>query len=456
VSREASGREGSGREGSRPRILTPPPGPRSRELAARLAAVECPAFDARRDERAALSGADQTPIVFESANGPFVVDVDGNVFVDLVMGFGSLILGHRPDVVTRAVRAQQDELWLALGDVYASPPKIELCERLAALLPEPGARVLLGTTGADAVTAAMKSAVLATGRSRVIAFEGAYHGLSHAPLAACGLAPAFREPFRAQLGDYVDFVPYPRDRASLDACMMQVDALAPSAGAILVEPILGRGGCVVPPEDFLPRLRRTCDASGALLVADEVWTGMGRSGALLASLDGGVLPDLVCVGKGLGGGMPISACIGRAHVMEAWGRHGGTAIHTGTHVGAPTAAAAACAVLDHLAATGLPLHAASTGAQFQADLARATAGLGISVRGRGLMIGLEVGGGKGRALGLVRSLLARGWLVLTGGPAGETITLTPSLTMDAKLREAFTHALAEAARESCEPRDGLP
>jgi 4-aminobutyrate aminotransferase/(S)-3-amino-2-methylpropionate transaminase len=432
---------------SGPRILVPPPGPRSRELAARLADVECPAFDARRDARAALSRTDQAPIVYASADDAFVTDVDGNVFVDLVMGFGSLILGHRPAAVTRAVRAQQDELWLALGDVYSAPSKIVLCERLAALLPEPGARVLLGTTGADAVTAAMKSAVLATGRSRVIAFEGAYHGLSHAPLAACGLAPSFREPFAAQLGAYVDFVPYPHDAASLDACMMQVEALAPRAGAILVEPILGRGGCVVPPPDFLPRLRRTCDASGALLIADEVWTGMGRSGAMLASLAAGVLADLVCVGKGLGGGMPISACIGRAHVMEAWGRHGGTAIHTGTHVGAPTASAAACAVLDALAADDLPAKAAVSGAAFQAELARATAGLGITVRGRGLMIGLEVRGGAERALALVRALLARGWLVLTGGRGGETITLTPSLTMAPELFEGFTQALAAAATD---------
>jgi 4-aminobutyrate aminotransferase/(S)-3-amino-2-methylpropionate transaminase len=430
-----------------PRVLVPPPGPRSRELAARLAAVECPAFDARREARAALSRTDQSPIVYERASGVIVVDVDGNELVDLVMGFGALILGHRPEVVTRAVIAQQDELWLALGDVYPSPPKIELCERLAALLPEPGARVLLGTTGADAVTAAMKSAVLATGKARVIAFEGAYHGLSHAPLAACGLAPAFREPFRAQLGAYVDFVPYPHDEASLEACMGRVVALAPDAGAILVEPILGRGGCIVPPADFLPRLRRTCDASGALLIADEVWTGMGRSGAMLASLDAGVLADLVCVGKGLGGGAPISACIGRAHVMEAWGRHGGTAIHTGTHVGAPPAAAAACAVLDYLAANGLPAKAAASGAELRAVLARATEGLGLSVRGRGLMIGLEVRGGPSRALGLVRALLARGWLVLTGGRGGETITLTPALTMDARLYDLFARALVDAATE---------
>jgi 4-aminobutyrate aminotransferase/(S)-3-amino-2-methylpropionate transaminase len=279
-----------------------------------------------------------------------------------------------------------------------------------------------------------------------VAFEGAYHGLSHAPLAACGLAPSFREPFRAQLGEYVDFVPYPHDAASLEACMMQVDALAPRAGAVLVEPILGRGGCIVPPPDFLPRLRRTCDAAGALLIADEVWTGMGRTGAMLASLDAGVLPDLVCVGKGLGGGMPISACIGRARVMDAWGRHGGTAIHTGTHVGAPTAAAAACAVLDVLAASGLPAKAAASGAAFQAALGRATLGLGIAVRGRGLMIGLEVGGAE-RALGLVRALLARGWLVLTGGRGGETITLTPALTMDEKLFDAFTQALVAAATD---------
>ncbi|HWL86749.1 MAG TPA: aminotransferase class III-fold pyridoxal phosphate-dependent enzyme, partial [Polyangiaceae bacterium] len=194
-----------------PKLIVPPPGPRSRELAARLAAVECPAFDARRSARAALSDASHAPIVYARGDGPNVFDVDGNRYVDLVAGFGALIFGHRPPAISSAVAEQNDKLALALGDVYAAEAKVLLCERLAKMFPEPGARVMLGLSGADAVTAALKTAQLATGRTKVVAFAGGYHGLSHGPLAACGLAPSFREPFAGHAGDFVTFRPY-------DAC----------------------------------------------------------------------------------------------------------------------------------------------------------------------------------------------------------------------------------------------
>ena len=137
-----------------PAIRVAPPGPRSRELASRLIAVESPAFDARRETRARQSGAEQSPIVYERGEGSNVVDVDGNVYVDLAAGFGALLLGHVPSRIAAAVAAQEQRMWLALGDVYAAESKVLLCERLAKLYPAPGARVMLGSTGADAVTAA--------------------------------------------------------------------------------------------------------------------------------------------------------------------------------------------------------------------------------------------------------------------------------------------------------------
>src|SRR5262249_5911167 len=146
---------------------------------------------------------EQAPIVYQRGSGANVWDADGNRFVDLTAGFGALLLGHEPAVVMDAARG---DLTLALGDVYASEAKVELCERLARFVPD--SRVMLGLSGADAVTAALKSAMLHTGKPTVVAFEGAYHGLSYAPLAACGLNRAFREPFAAQLGDHVCFAPY--------------------------------------------------------------------------------------------------------------------------------------------------------------------------------------------------------------------------------------------------------
>jgi 4-aminobutyrate aminotransferase-like enzyme len=429
-----------------PRMVVPPPGPMSRVLGAKLAAVECPAFDARRGSRADVSGADHAPITYASGRGSNVIDVDGNRYVDLAAGFGALLLGHAPKRVARAVEAQGGRLWLALGDVYSADVKVALCERLAKLFPEPGARVMLGLTGADAVTTALKTAVLATGRSGVVAFHGAYHGLSHGPLAACGLSEDFRAPFAAQIGTRVEFLPYPVNDTQLEGCRMRLGAALDRGGigCVLVEPILGRGGCVVPAAGLLPMLREACDSSGALLVADEIWTGLGRSGATLASVESGTTPDLVCLGKGLGGGVPISACVGRARAFAGWGARGGSAIHTATHFGSPLACAAAIAMLDAIASERLDVRAREVGDRWVEALIDQTRGRGVTaVRGRGLMVGVELEGGAARALAVTRRLLARGYIVLTGGVRGDVITLTPPLNIDEPLLGGFASTLAE-------------
>lgn len=430
-----------------PLLCTAIPGPRSRELAARLAARECPAVDARRAARGAASGEEQSPIVFERGEGDLVWDVDGNRYVDLVGGFGALVLGHAPAALTQALTAQLERLPLALGDVFASEAKVRACEAIAALYPEPGARVVLGLSGADAVTAAMKTAMLATGRPGVVAFEGGYHGLSHGPLSACGLAPAFRAPFAAQLGEHVTFAPYPRadlahaDR-ELDRALSAVRAALAGGqvGLVLVEPLLGRGGCLEPPPGFLRELRALCTEAGALLAADEIWTGLGRSGEMLAST-AECTPDLVCLGKGLGGGFPVSACVGSASAMDAWGAHGGGAIHTATHFGAPPACEAALVALREIEARDLPGRARRVGGALQHALREA----GFTVTGRGLMLGVHLGTAA-KALTTTRRLLRRGWLVLTGGMAGDVLTLSPPLI----LPEARIAPFVEALRGACD------
>lgn len=428
-----------------PDVRVPPPGPRSRELALRLAAVESPSVDARRAAREKDSGAEQGAIVYASARGVNVFDADGNRYVDLAAGFGALLLGHARAEVMSAVDEQQRRLGLALGDVYASEAKLALCERLAKLYPSAGARVMLGTSGADAVTAALKTAVLATGRPGVIAFEGGYHGLSHGPLAACGLRPSFREPFAGQLNTHVTFVPYPGKSADVSVASVREALARGGIGAVLVEPILGRGGCFVPPSGFLASLRVACDEAGALLVCDEIWTGLGRSGAWLASVQQGVVPDVVCLGKGLGGGLPVSACIGSERSMAAWGAHGGTTIHTATHFGAPPACKAALVTLELLEAERLPERAKKVGASWMNRMRERTMGLGVhEVRGRGLMVGIELDGGAARALAVTRRLLGGGWIVLTGGAKGSVLTLTPPLDTDGALLDAFADALATA------------
>jgi 4-aminobutyrate aminotransferase/(S)-3-amino-2-methylpropionate transaminase len=418
----------------------------SRAMSAKLASVECPAFDARREMRALVSGESQGPIVYASAKGSNVIDVDGNRYVDLTAGFGALLLGHAPKRVARAIEAQGERLWLALGDVYSADVKIALCERLAKLLPEPGARVMLGLSGADAVTAALKTAALATGKHGVVSFVGSYHGLSHGPLAALGLNDSFKAPFAPQLNPKVELVAYPANEAQLEACRVHVTTALDrgGVGCVVVEPILGRGGCVVPPAGFLSMLREACDGAGALLVVDEIWTGLGRAGAMLATTQAGVLPDVVCLGKGLGGGLPISACVARGKAMAAWGAHGGTVLHTATHFGAPLACAAALATLDVLASEKLDVRARDVGEEWIDSLAERTRGHGVTaVRGRGLMVGVELEGGAARALAVTRALLAKGYIVLTGGVKGDVLTLTPPLNVDEPLLGGFASTLAE-------------
>lgn len=453
--------EESGEQGAElPLIRVPPPGSMSKAWLARLQGVDAPWTEARRARRAEVSGLDESPIVLVSAKGSNLADLDGNRYVDFIACFGAALLGHGSTRVARSMEMQSSRLVFGLGDVFPSDSKIALTERLARLFPEPGARVMLGLSGSDAVDAAMKTALLATGRPGIVAFEGGYHGLASGPLAMNGLRPEFRTPFGPHLTKHVRFVSYAKQQSELDASLSAVEAAAKSGeiGAIVVEPILGRGGVYVPPKGFLSGLREIADRHSALLVADEIWTGLGRSGAILRSVEDGVTPDLVCLGKGLGGGLPLSACIGRGSVMEAWrtpkgvapelaeaGMHG-EAIHTATHFGNPLACACAIAVLDSVFGQKLHQRANEEGENFLKML-REACGPETKIRdirGKGLMIGIEVEGGSSRALGLARDLLMTGWLVLTGG-AGDVITLTPPLTIPRKLLEGFVERFAQLA-----------
>ncbi len=422
-----------------PLLRTKIPGPQSVAIADRIRKTECPAFDARREAREAASGAEQTPIVYARGQGANLFDVDENRYVDFVQGFGAEVFGHAPPFLTEARTRAIANLPLALGDVYGSATKAELLERLTALLPG-GGRAMLGLSGADAVTAGLKTAALAVG-GRVLAFHGGYHGLSHGPLAACGLSARFRTPFADQLGAHVNFAEYPVDEPSLVRVFREVDVFFEGGlGTVIVEPILGRGGCIVPPPAFLPGLAERCRARGGVLFVDEVWTGMGRSGARILSLTDGVKPDIVALGKGLGGGAPVAACVGSEAVMSHWGAHGGTAIHTGTHFGNPDGCAAALAVLARLT-DGLLGEVRRKGSRWRASLEKIR---GVrSVRGAGLMVGVELGSAE-VALRTARRLLEAGYIVLTGGAQWNVLTLTPPLEIPEEALSHFDDALAAA------------
>jgi 4-aminobutyrate aminotransferase/(S)-3-amino-2-methylpropionate transaminase len=321
-------------------------------------------------------------------------------------------------------------------------------ERLCELFPEPGAQVILGQSGADAVTAALKTAVLATGRSGVLAFEGAYHGLSYAPLAACGLRAGYRDPFLEQLNPKVHFLSYPGD---IEAASRTLESAknrlkGGQIGAVLVEPILGRGGVIVPPPRFLADLAKLAREAGALFVADEIWTGLGRSGQWLYSVSQGLVPDVVCLGKGLGGGLPISACIGRGEVMRAW-RRTPEVVHTSTFAGAPLSCACALVTLSHLSSGKLIGRAQQVGEHWKQQLSKVLSDVDprFQVRGVGLMLAIDLGGASA-AVRLQQALLERGYLVSTGGGQREALVLTPALNIASELLEEFCGVLAAALR----------
>ena len=401
-----------------PELVTPIPGPRSRALAERLRAVE---------SRNVTALVPDVPIFWERAAGANVWDVDGNRYVDLGGAFGVTAAGHAHPHVVDAVAKQSHTLLHAMGDVHPPAIKVALLERLCSLFPGGGpARGVLGSSGTDAVETALKTAMIATGRAGVIACEGGYHGLGIGALDATW-RPDFRAPFAARLADATGFARF-GDVADVERAAA---ACAAEVGAVIVEPVQGRGGERVPPEGFLRDLRALCSREGWLLIADEIYTGFGRTGRLFACEHEDVVPDLLCVGKGLSSGMPISACLGTAAVMDAWPASTGEALHTQTFLGHPPGCAAALASLDVVLETDLCGHAARTGAKALSALEAATARNAAirDVRGIGLMIGIECRDGDvaGRAC---QRALERGIITLPSGDGGRVLSVTPPLVIE--------------------------
>ncbi len=404
-----------------PKLITEIPGPASVTLIDVLARHESPGVTARRGRANEARGLERDPIVWARSRGANVWDSDGNRYLDLTSGFGVALIGHGHPRVVSAVREQTETLMHAMGDVYPNPPRIRLMERLARRAAGDLSQCILTSSGAEAVEAALKTAALASGRSGVLAFTGSYHGLSYGALAVSHYKEAFRRPFLEQLGGHVVHRPYGGELESLDTLLDASSGHQPAIGAILVEPILGRGGQVVPPQGWLAGLRALADAHGAVLVFDEIYSGLGRAGSWWAGDHDGVVPDVVCVGKALGGGMPISAIVARPQIMAAWGQSQGEAIHTSTFLGHPVTAAAALAALDVLEELDAPTRAREIEAQVRERF-------GAQVRGRGAMLGIETGS-PGLAARLTGALLSEGLLVLPGGVDGDIIGLTPPLVI---------------------------
>ena len=439
-----------------PRVVVAPPGPASKALAARLSHTEA---------RTVTWLSPEFPVFWTDAQGANVRDADGNEYLDLNGAFGVAVAGHAHPLITEVIRRQAGRLAHGMGDIHPPKVKVELLERLAELAPWGPAdtRILLANSGSEAVEAALKTAHLATGRPGIVAFEGAYHGLTLGALATT-FRDHFRGPFRERLYPGVGFVPFPDAmedgeagaQAALEAfeqALDEGDERGHPVGAVLLEPIQGRGGVRVPPPGFLREVSRRARLRGALVLYDEIYTGLGRTGTLFALEAEGVVPDLLCIGKALGGGLPLSACMGSAAVMDAWPPSTGEAIHTSTFLGHPLACAAALAFLDVLEGEGLVERAETMGKTLVTRMAEALADIpGIrGIRGRGMFQGIVVGGpGWPEGVGgreVMLAALRRGLIVLPAGARGEVVELSPPLTLTTGQLEAAVEGLAEAVKE---------
>ncbi|MDR7426406.1 MAG: 4-aminobutyrate--2-oxoglutarate transaminase [Armatimonadota bacterium] len=419
------------------RILIP--GPRSRELLERKRRVVPDAITV------------QAPVFAVRAEGALLWDADGRRYIDLAGGVGCLNVGHSHPRVVAAIQAQAARFTHTDFSIVPYQEYVTLAERLAARAPGAGSkRVAFFNSGAEAVENAVKVARLATGRPAVIAFEGAFHGRTYMALSLTsrvhpykrGMGPFMPEVYRAPYPD-----PYRSPEPDATAfvlrrleAMLATHVDAAQVAAVVVEPVLGEGGFIVPPPDFLPALRAFCDRIGALLVVDEVQTGLGRTGRFFAVEHAGIEPDLLVVGKSLAAGLPLSGLVGREEVFSSV--HAGAL--GGTYPGNPLACAAALAVLEVMEEERLVERAQRLG-QLLRDRLEAMARrypLVGDVRGLGAMVAAELvtdreskAPATAEASAVLWHALAQGVLLLRAGVLGNVIRFLMPLVISEDLLE---------------------
>ncbi len=380
------------------------------------------------------------PIVWERARGVTVEDTDGKKYLDLTAAFGVATAGHANPNVVKAGQKQMARLLHAMGDVHPHARKAELARELSRVTFErwgkKAGKTIFCNSGFEAVEAALKTALLATGRHGVVAFAAGYHGLGYGALNVTH-RDFFRRPFHPQLREFGNFASFPKKKSDLPTVEFQIRNFFRRGriGAILVEPVQARGGVNVPPPEFLPLLRKLCNEFGALLIADEIYTGFGRTGKWFACDHVGVAPDLVCLGKALTGGFPLSACVGRADLMNAWPPSRGEAIHTSTFLGHPVGCAMALAQIAEIQELNLPAAATELGKFLLEELSTIQkVKLTASARGLGLLAGIELNGADGRpataeTFAAIKEMLRRGYILIPEGEHGNVISFTPPLTI---------------------------
>lgn len=393
----------------------------------RLKRVEC---------RDASFASTTFPLVFHRSGGSIIIDTDGRQYTDLCAGFGVHAFGHYPSFLRKiwhqAAEEEYPEVMHGMGDVYASKAKVELIESLLDLLPKHFSKVSLALSGSQAIEVAMKTAMMAKTKNGFFCFEHAYHGLDLGSLHLT-YRDDFRRPFENFMNaQHVRFLPnflHPADqKKALDQALSDM-----RPAAVVVETVQGRAGVIPRSEEWLLMLRAWCDEHDVVLIYDEIFTGLGRTGCM--SYAEIVPSDISCFGKALGGGLPLSACVGREELMSAWPENHGEAIHTGTFFGHPLSCRLGVEVIRELKSQRIDERALSLGAE-AIDYLRSKLKNNI-IRGQGLMIGIEYAE-SGRAALMMEQLLSLGVIALPSGADGRCLSITPALNID---RDLFFEAL---------------
>jgi 4-aminobutyrate aminotransferase len=401
-----------------------------------------------------------TDLVVERGVGSWIETVDGERYLDYTCGIGVTNTGHAHPRVAAAIADQAARIIHAQQNILYHKPGLELHERLPRTFPGlrdgESAGLFLSNSGAEAIEASVKLAKYATRRPAIIAFRGGFHGRTHGTMALTSSGVKYRGHFEPLLGG-IHFAPYPyplRNPTGRDDAAAVANSLAgieelfatviypDDVAAFLVEPILGEGGYVVPPDDFLPALREVADRHGILLIADEVQSGMGRTGRMWATDWYDARPDILVMAKGIASGMPLSGIMARRELLDRFG----PGAHGGTYGGNAVACAAAVATLDVIESEGLLANAAQQGERLLAGIRRAAEGRSCvaEVRGRGLMIGIEFAQGAeltprpDLAKGVLHEAFDRKLLLLTCGTYGQVVRVIPPLvTTDDEVETAI-------------------
>ena len=445
TSSDAAGEPAADSEAPGRLIRTAVPGPRSVELHRRRQAV------------VPVGVGSALPIYLDRAHGAIVVDVDGNRYIDLGSGIGVMTVGHTDSVVVAAATAQAAQLTHAMFTITPYEGYVRVAELLAEHTPGHHAKkTVLVNSGAEAVENAVKVARKYTGRSGVAVLDHAYHGRTNLTMAMTFKAMPYKSgfgPFASDIHHAPGSYPYRDGLSGADAAARTISWLEKSVGAadlacMIVEPIQGEGGFIVPADGYLAALQGWCTANGVVFVADEIQSGMGRTGAWFAVEHSGVVPDLVLSAKAIAGGLPLGAVTGRAEIMDAT-HVGGLG---GTFSGNPVSAAAAIAVFDRITEGGLLAEASRIESQLRPALDGLAEKYDVigDVRGIGAMLAIELvdprtGAPDSAAVASIASYAAQhGVIVLTAGTSGNVLRFLPSLVIGSALLDDAVSVLDDA------------